>query len=79
VAGPEDGVGEGEPPRRGGHYRARQQPLHGDGDRRRWRGPGAGLGFCRPSGSGGAETREAGGGSVGFWEMSGREQQPQRW
>src|SRR5688572_10069379 len=26
---PEDGVGEGEPPRRGGHERAHEHPLHG--------------------------------------------------
>jgi hypothetical protein len=31
AAAPEDGVGEGEPPRRGGHERAHEHPVHGAG------------------------------------------------
>lgn len=96
-AAPEKRIGEGEPPRRGGHERAREQPLHGDGAAARGRGEARvfyGLSGSRSGvsasvsppqrewgkaprgevGSGGGREAEEG---VGFWEVSGREQQPE--
>lgn len=78
---PEDGVGEGEPPRRGGHERAHEHPLHGAAAlreerrcaraSRRWyprrRRVPAGMGGGGGGVSGGPETRADRRGEVGFW------------